>query len=358
MRKKVVWTLASFAGIASAMVTLYAAASYPSAAKSFTTKLDGPGQTIFAAHINDLQDEVVAIENGLLSGFAHLLKPLSDATYDLGTSSLKWRDLYLSRNATVGGTLAVTGTTTLAGQIGGWTVVTTTATGAQNDFAPGLVGHTILRCNNATLLTISGFTGGASGQRLIVVSVGVAQVDLVPQATSAATNQLFNYVSSGNTSLAAGSGTAGSGTAEYVYDGTLARWRLVHHEQGPWITRTFSAGNFTASAGTWTVGAGDITTDAYILRGRTVTWMFDYELTTTSAGFGTDMRSAVIGGFTPAKQATVTTRITDNATLDVGKAIVPSAGTFMILRTRAETAWTSGVTDLDVAAGEIAFEVN
>lgn len=41
------------------------AASYPSATKSFTTKTDGPSSTILAAHINDLQDEVVAIENDL-----------------------------------------------------------------------------------------------------------------------------------------------------------------------------------------------------------------------------------------------------------------------------------------------------
>ncbi len=40
-------------------------ASYPSATRSFTTKIDGAGNTVLAAHINDLQDEVVAIENDL-----------------------------------------------------------------------------------------------------------------------------------------------------------------------------------------------------------------------------------------------------------------------------------------------------
>lgn len=44
------------------------AASYPSATKSFTTKTDGPTQTIFAAYINDLQDEVVAMEADLRAG--------------------------------------------------------------------------------------------------------------------------------------------------------------------------------------------------------------------------------------------------------------------------------------------------
>ena len=44
------------------------AASYPTSAKSFTTKNDGAGNTILAAHVNDLQDEVMAIENDLIAG--------------------------------------------------------------------------------------------------------------------------------------------------------------------------------------------------------------------------------------------------------------------------------------------------
>jgi hypothetical protein len=43
-------------------------ASYPTSAKSFTTKSDGPGNTILAAHINDVQLEVTAIETDLLAG--------------------------------------------------------------------------------------------------------------------------------------------------------------------------------------------------------------------------------------------------------------------------------------------------
>lgn len=43
-------------------------ASYPSSAKTFTTKSDGPGNTILAAHINDLQLEVSAIEQDLITG--------------------------------------------------------------------------------------------------------------------------------------------------------------------------------------------------------------------------------------------------------------------------------------------------
>lgn len=43
-------------------------ASYPTSAKSFTTKADGPGNTILAAHVNDLQLEVTAVEQDLITG--------------------------------------------------------------------------------------------------------------------------------------------------------------------------------------------------------------------------------------------------------------------------------------------------
>lgn len=44
------------------------AASYPTSAKVFTTKSDGAGNTILAAHVNDLQLEVTAVEQDLIAG--------------------------------------------------------------------------------------------------------------------------------------------------------------------------------------------------------------------------------------------------------------------------------------------------
>lgn len=43
-------------------------ASYPTSAKSFTTKSNGAGNTIDASHVNDLQLEVTAIETDLIAG--------------------------------------------------------------------------------------------------------------------------------------------------------------------------------------------------------------------------------------------------------------------------------------------------
>lgn len=45
-------------------------ASFPTSVKSFTTKL--AGDTINAAHVNDIQDEVVAVEQDLINGLSRL----------------------------------------------------------------------------------------------------------------------------------------------------------------------------------------------------------------------------------------------------------------------------------------------
>jgi hypothetical protein len=90
------------------------AASYPSSTKTFSTKAGGG--TVEAAHVNDLQDEVASVETGLLSGLAHVLKPLNDAAYDLGTTLLKWKDAFLSGNLSVGGTSSLAGVISSSGQ--------------------------------------------------------------------------------------------------------------------------------------------------------------------------------------------------------------------------------------------------
>lgn len=68
----------------------------------------------------------------------HLI-PAASATYDVGSSSKKWRDLYLSRNATIGGTLGVTGAATFSSTVTtgallvtGAITATTTITSSQN----------------------------------------------------------------------------------------------------------------------------------------------------------------------------------------------------------------------------------
>lgn len=112
------------------------AASYPTSTKSFTTKIDG--NTISAAHVNDAQDEIVAVETGLRDGLAHDLK-FTDASYDIGKSgATRPRHGYFSGNLVAGGTLAITGATTLTGAAalnGGATVTGDIYTTAWVDYA-------------------------------------------------------------------------------------------------------------------------------------------------------------------------------------------------------------------------------
>lgn len=145
----------------------------------------------------------------------------------------------------------------------GAVIQTTTSTGTQNNFAL-TTGAGVLRCNNATLLTITGLSAGYDGQRLVILSVGAGQVDLSHQAAgSTATNRLINFATVGVTSLA-----AGVGTAILSYDTTTGRWRLVHHEQGAWIAFTPVLGGSGGTSGqTYTTQSG-----AYVLRGRTLTF--------------------------------------------------------------------------------------
>lgn len=78
-------------------------ASYPAAPKSFTAITSG--DTITDTMWEDAYDEITAIEQALVggSGLAHDLK-FVDATYDIGKSgATRPRDLFLSRNFTLGG---------------------------------------------------------------------------------------------------------------------------------------------------------------------------------------------------------------------------------------------------------------
>lgn len=99
-RRRLQW-IAGGLLLVSLSVYLHAAASYPGGVKAFTTK--NVGDVVQASHIDDLQDEVTAIEQALLTvGFAHDLFPSTDAARSLGTSSSQWLDIFASRKVRTG----------------------------------------------------------------------------------------------------------------------------------------------------------------------------------------------------------------------------------------------------------------
>jgi hypothetical protein len=188
-----------------------------------------------------------------------------------------------------------------------WSEATTALTGTQNNLSYIAANGTeadVLYCANATDLTITGLTAPASpakpGKPLVIRSIGAGNVYLKHQnAGSIAAHRLVNIATSADTPL-----RAGSGAAVFQYDGTVAapRWRLVSHEQGGWITPTFSAAAYTGP--TWTVEAGDVTSMGHRLHGRTLFYRI-YIVTTTVSGTPASLSigNAAWGGFTVAGSA-------------------------------------------------------
>ena len=170
---------------------------------------------------------------------------------------------------------------------------TSTVLGTQNNFnPPGFSnfnnGLLILRMNNAGPTTLTGIVAGYPGQRLIILAFN-GQVDLPSNSgLSLPANRLLNVVTSGNTSLAPSTG--GVASAEYVYDAGGA-WRLIHHEQGAWISAPFASGNFTGSGFTWTVAAGNLAGLSYKLSGRSL--QVKWQITSSSVS-GTPNNTLII----------------------------------------------------------------
>jgi hypothetical protein len=173
-----------------------------------------------------------------------------------------------------------------------WSEATTTSTGNQDNFT--FSDADLLRCNNASLLTLRGLAAGVAGQRLVIVSVGAGQVDLAHQDTNSTNvNRIMNGVV-GTISLA-----PGRGRALLEYDGTTQRWRVIHHEQGAYIAQPFNAGDFTGSGSmTWTVDSGDVDAFIYYLRGNQLS--VDFRISNTSVGgtLSNLLQIKVPGGFT------------------------------------------------------------
>lgn len=242
----------------------------------------------------------------------------------------------------VAGRLFFNGVSLIAGSS-----VTVTTTGTVDNWAPGLNGNTVILCNNATLLTIDGIAGGFDGQVVQLISIGAGEVDLFHQSGgSTAANRFINYTTSSFTSLA-----AGVGTATYRYDASALRWRLMTHEQGAWITRNFTALNYTATSGNWNVAAA--IRDAYWLKGRTLLYSFNVTGTTTATP--TSVRITL--PFQAASVDLASYYIANNgaAASETGFAVSAAANTALSLSRPAGASFAAGTVTV---GGQIAVEVN
>lgn len=217
---------------------------------------------------------------------------------------------------------------------------TTTATGTEDDF--DLDGsNTLLRCNNATDLTFTGFTVNGSapsaGDLVTIVSIGAGNVYFAHEdAGSVAANRLINSISGAPTPIA-----AGVGIIQYQYDGTTDRWRLITHYQGAAIVVPYAAGDYTASgAMTWTVDSGDRLDYSYTFRGKNVLISINIDGSVVGGVASSALRVTFPTGLTPSATQVGPAVGADNGTASFVNYRAPSASTFLEFRRTDGANWT------------------
>ena len=220
-------------------------ASFPNSVKTFTTR--NLGDTIQASHINDLQDEVNAIEAGYLNGTARLnssastmaslhvtgfstIGALIAGALDVTTGSTLHGTLDVTSsatftsNVTVGGTFNASGQSQLRGSIvySASTNVTPASTGNTNDLAiSATVSQVRLNITGNSTITGLAMAGGAlDGQTLMFWNVGSGTCNLPHQTGSASTGQ---WICPQNTAVSLKT----NGGLLARYDGTSSGWRIM-----------------------------------------------------------------------------------------------------------------------------------
>lgn len=121
---------------------------------------------------------------------------------------------------TVAGTFQ-SGDTTVTGMFIRTGIISPTQiTANANDYAPtGISGASSVRLNSDIARTITGLTTGTAGRRMTLHNIGTALIILAAENASSLAANRFNLPS--NYNLMPGL------SAEFEYDGTISRWRMV-----------------------------------------------------------------------------------------------------------------------------------
>lgn len=240
-----------------------------------------------------------------------------------------------------------------------WSLITNSTTGTQNNVSitSGGVEADIFVWTGGADTTITGFQAPSSPAKpwkpLVVINGTTSfNIFLSNQTGSSAGNQLFNIATSAPTPVAP------RGFCVYRYAPSSGTWRLCEHEQGSWITPSFSAGTYT-STGTWTVEAVDRATQAYRLVGKTLTvaWWIGNTSITTGTSTQLSIGNGAYGGFTSAKLV-ITTGMANNNALGLEPVYmqVNASGTSILILQLDGGTWSASTNNTSVY-GEITFEV-
>lgn len=305
MSRRVLTIVSVAVGLALASVILYASASYPTSVKSFSTKL--AGQTISAAHINDIQDEIAAIETAMLtSGFAHALKPSVTGAQDLGTSGLHWGTLYVNAINGVSSDYAC----------GRLTLTSGTAVTTSDVTAATTIYYTPHGCNLIAL-----YDGAAAW-----ATVAFSEISIAVPATTSQMYDLWVYSNSGTATLEA-----------LAWTNDTTRATALVRQDGRYVKTGATTRRYVGSFRTTTVSGQ--TEDSAAKR-----YLWNYYNRAFRRLYQED-------GATSYTYSTGSFRQSHGATTEQVEAIVGVADTTVMLTTAAMAANTSAGVTLGVAIG-------
>lgn len=230
---------------------------------------------------------------------------------------------------------------------------TSTSTGAQNNWAPGLVtgAHTYIPWAGASDAAITGISGGVAGQVVTIRNSSSSKVITFAHqsGSSSAGNKFRNIVTSGVTPVALG------GYITFCYDGT--DWVLVAHNQGAPIDVAHSDANFTGDAtdGNWVVASGDQVQFRYVVEGKFLTVILTVA-TSTVANTPTELRTTIPASYVATGTINLPTYVSDNGTGRIARVYTIASATTM--NTLLLSGNFANATDATTVSYTFRFEIN
>lgn len=264
----------------------------------------------------------------------HDLLAAANATYDLGVTGTRYRDLWLSRNAAIGGTLGVTGAATLSSTLDVTSTLTVSGTTTTHGIVPTThatydIGVTGTRFVNAWLsgdlnaLNVNASTV-LSGAGLVGTPSFTFTADTATGMYKAGASTL-GFATAGASRLTISTTAISSGLR--IDSNDFYREKSRTFGIGETQTHTFSALDYGAlGGGSITVGSGDVTGFTHRVIGDTL--FVNVSLATvTVAGSVSVITIAIPGGFTAQEATAQIVEINDNGTINFGVASVVAGGT-------------------------------